>query len=241
MKTTITKFLTVLFVTTLFSSCAVDMFNRVNGNKNVVTEDRSTKESFTEIKVSNGLELHLYQGSKNKIIVDADENLQDIIITEVNNGVLEIYSEKSIWRAKSKKIFVTIKNLESVTATSGADVYAKETIKVDDIRVSSTSGADINISVDAITVETSSTSGSDIEISGVSNKHISSATSGASIDAYDLHSKIVIVKVTSGADINVYASESLDAKATSGGDIDFKGNPKNVNKKSSSGGDISAK
>ena len=241
MKTTITKFLTVLFVTTLFSSCAVDMFNRVNGNKNVVTEDRSTKESFTEIKVSNGLELHLYQGSKNKIIVDADENLQDIIITEVNNGVLEIYSEKSIWRAKSKKIFVTIKNLESVTATSGADVYAKETIKVDDIRVSSTSGADINISVDANTVETSSTSGSDIEISGVSNKHISSATSGASIDAYDLHSKIVIVKVTSGADINVYASESLDAKATSGGDIDFKGNPKNVNKKSSSGGDISAK
>jgi hypothetical protein len=241
MKTTITKFLTVLFVTTLFSSCAVDMFNRVNGNKNVVTEDRSTKESFTEIKVSNGLELHLYQGSKNKIIVDADENLQDIIITEVNNGVLEIYSEKSIWRAKSKKIFVTIKNLESVTATSGADVYAKETLKVDDIRVSSTSGADINISVDANTVETSSTSGSDIEISGVSNKHISSATSGASIDAYDLHSKNVIVKVTSGADINVYASESLDAKATSGGDIDFKGNPKNVNKKSSSGGDISAK
>jgi hypothetical protein len=241
MKTPITKFLTVLFVATLFSSCAVDMFNRVNGNKNVVTEDRSTKENFTEIRVSTGLELHIYQGPKNKITVEADENLQDIIVTEVNNGVLKIYSEKSIWRAKSKKIFVTIKDLEAVTATSGSEVYAKETLKVDDIRISSTSGADINISVDANTVETSSTSGSDIEISGKSNKHISSATSGASIDAYDLHSKNVIVKVTSGADINVYASESLDAKATSGGDIDFKGNPKNVNKKSSSGGDISAK
>ncbi len=241
MKTPITKFLTVLFVATLFSSCAVDMFNRVNGNKNVVTEDRSTKENFTEIKVSTGLELHIHQGPKNKITVEADENLQDIIITEVNNGVLKIYSEKSIWRAKSKKIFVTIKDLEAVTATSGADVYTKETLKVDDIRISSTSGADINISVDANTVETSSTSGSDIEISGISNKHISSATSGASIDAYDLHSKNVIVNVTSGADINVYASESLDANATSGGDIDFKGNPKNVNKKSSSGGDISAK
>jgi hypothetical protein len=241
MKTPITKFLTILFVATLFSSCALDMFNRVNGNKNVVTEDRSTKESFSEIKVSNGLELHIYQGSKNKIIVDADENLQEIIITEVNNGVLKIYSEKNIWRAKSKKIFVTIKDLEAVKATSGADVYSEETLKVNDISISSTSGADINISVDANTVETNSTSGSDIEISGVSNKHISSATSGASIDAYNLLSKNVIAKVTSGADINVYASESLDAKATSGGDIDFKGNPKNVNKKSSSGGDISAK
>ena len=52
-------------------------------------------------------------------------------------------------------------------------------------------------------------------------------------------SKNVIVNATSGAGINIYASEKLDAKANSGGDIDFKGNPKSVNKNSSSGGDIS--
>ena len=53
--------------------------------------------------------------------------------------------------------------------------------------------------------------------------------------------KILFEISTSGADINVYASESLNAKATSGGDVDFRGNPKNVDKKESSGGDISAK
>tara|TARA_B100000795_G_C22804133_1_gene443776 strand:- start:4933 stop:5658 length:726 start_codon:yes stop_codon:yes gene_type:complete len=235
------KILTLLFVTTLFSSCAVDLFNRVSGNRNVVTEDRSTKEYFTKIKVSTGLDLYVSQGSKNQITVEADENLQDIIVTEVNDGILKIYSEKNIWRAKARKIYVTIKNLEAITATSGSDVYTNETLKVNNLNISATSGADIHISVDANTIETAATSGSDIEISGVSNNHISKATSGASIDAYQLRSKNVTVRVTSGADINVYASESIDAKATSGGDIDFKGSPKKVNKKTSSGGSVSAK
>ncbi|WP_298780958.1 head GIN domain-containing protein [uncultured Polaribacter sp.] len=241
MKTSITKIITILFVATLFSSCGVDMFNRVNGNRNVVTEDRSVKEKFTEIKVSTGLDLYISQGSRNEIIVEADENLQDIIMTEVKNGVLKIYSEKNIWKAKARKIYVTISNLEAITATSGSDVYTKETLKVNDIKVSATSGADIRISVNANTVETSTTSGSDIEISGIANNHISKATSGSSIDGYELKSKNASAKVTSGADINIYASETIEAKATSGGDIDFKGNPKLVNKKSSSGGSISAK
>jgi len=234
------KIITLLFVATLFNSCAVDLFNRVNGNRNVVTEDRSTKEDFTKIKVSTGLDLYISQGAKNQITVEADENLQDIIITEVNDGILKIYSEKNIWKAKARKVYVTIKNLEAITATSGSEVYTNEILKVDNLNISATSGADIHISVDANTVETTATSGSDIEVSGVSNNHISKATSGASIDAYQLRSKNVTVRVTSGADINVYASESIDAKATSGGDIDFKGSPKKVNKKTSSGGSVSA-
>lgn len=217
------------------------MFNRVNGNRNVITENRNLKEDFTKIKVSTGLDLYLSQGSSNQVTVKADENLQDIIITEVKGGVLKIYSDKSIWRAKARKVYVTVQDLEGITATSGSDVYTKETLKVNDITISATSGADIRMEIDANSVESSATSGADIEISGIAINHTSRATSGASIEAYQLHSKNVTVKVSSGADINIYASESINAKASSGGDIDYKGSPKLVNKKSSSGGDISAK
>ncbi len=241
MKASTKTFFSILFLATVLSSCNVNMFNRVNGNRNVVTEERNLKEDFTKIKVSTGLDLYISQGTSNEITVEADENLHDIIITEVKNGVLKIYSEENIWKAKARKIYVTVETLEGITATSGSDVYTKETIKVNDIKVSATSGADIRISLDANSVSSSATSGSDIEISGVASNHSSSATSGASIDAYDLHSKNVNVKVSSGADINIYASESITAKASSGGDIDFKGNPKKVSKKSSSGGDISKK
>lgn len=241
MKSTTKKLLALLFVSVLMSSCNVNMFNRVNGNRNVVTADRSTSQKFTKIKVSTGLDLYLSQGSKNKVTLEADENLHDIIITEVNDGVLKIYSEKNIWQAKARKVYVTVKNLEGLTATSGSDVYTEDVLKVETIKVSATSGADIRIALDADTVETSATSGSDIRISGTANNHTSRANSGASIEAYKLISKNATVNVSSGADINIYASESINAKASSGGDIDFKGNPREINKKSSSGGSVSAK
>lgn len=241
MKTSIKKLFSLLFLATLLSSCNVNMFNSISGNRNVITENRSTKGNFTKIVVSTGLDLYITQGSSNTIAVEADENLQEIIITEIKDGVLKVYSEKNIWKAESRKVHVTIKTLESLTATSGADVYTNGNLKTNNVRFIATSGADIRVSLDANTVETISTSGSDIEVSGIANHHISSATSGSSIDAYDLHSKNVTASVTSGANINVYATESITANATSGGDIDYKGNPKQVNKKSSSGGDITAK
>jgi hypothetical protein len=239
MKNSISKIIAILFIATIFTSCSVDMFNRVNGNRNVVTEVRKTSNKFKGIKVSTGIDLYVTQGSKNKVTVEADENLQDIIITEVEDGILKVYSEKSIWKAKAREVHVTIKDLTLLKATSSSDVYGKGIIKTDEISITATSGADIRITVDATSVETSSTSGSDIRIAGTTINHASSATSGASIEAYELESENVLVKVTSGADINIYASEKLDANANSGGDIDFKGNPKSVTKKSSSGGDIS--
>ncbi|MGB0880087.1 MAG: head GIN domain-containing protein [Polaribacter sp.] len=241
MKNTNLKLSIVLFVSVLFTSCAIDMFDRVNGNKNVITQDRKINEDFTSIKISRGLDLYITQSDAVSLNVEADENLHEIIFTEVKNGVLNIYSDKNIWRAKAKKVHVSVKDLEELKATSGSHVYTENTLNVSNLKVATTSGANLKISVNSENIETRATSGSNLRITGRTTKHSSSATSGSSIKAYELESKNTSAKATSGANIDVHASESIEAKASSGGDIDFKGSPKQVNEKSSSGGSISAK
>jgi hypothetical protein len=240
MKTILSKLTIVIVTTVLFSSCAVDMLNRVSGNKNVVTQDRKINDDFTSIKVSTGLDLYISQSNNVSLRVEADENLHDIIITEISNGVLKVYSEKNIWKAKARSVYVSVKDLEELKATSGSDVYTENTLRVGNLRVMTTSGADARMTVNAENITTSSTSGSDIKLMGTAVNHTAKATSGSSIKSYGLKSQNVIAKVTSGANIDVYATESIDAVATSGGDIDYKGNPRQVNKKSTSGGSISA-
>tara|TARA_R110000787_G_scaffold55942_3_gene128816 strand:+ start:179 stop:904 length:726 start_codon:yes stop_codon:yes gene_type:complete len=241
MKTTIIKLTVVFFLTTLVSSCGIDMLNRVEGDRNVVSEKRKLNEDFTRVKVSSGIDLYIKQGSKASLTVEADENLHDIIITEIVGGKLKIYTERNIWRAKAKKVYLTVTSLEELTATSGSDVVSESILKADDLDVSTSSGANLRIEVDANNLITSSSSGSDLRISGTANSHETSASSGSSIKAYGLESKDVTARVSSGADIGVFASESMDAKASSGGDIRYKGNPKKVNKKTSSGGGVSTR
>ncbi len=259
MKKTIIKLTTVLFLTTL-SSCGIDMLNRIEGNNNVISIDRDINEDFTKVRVSTGIELIIDQGNEVSLTVEADENLHDIIITKVEDGKLKIYSEKNIWKSAAKKVYLTVNTIEELEASSGSNIISNSKIKGTDLEVGSSSGAQIalevsvvnltsstssgasaNIDVNANIVISNSSSGANMKIKGETSIHETSASSGSSVNAYNLLSKNVIAKVSSGASIRVQASESIDGKASSGGSISFEGNPEKITRKTSSGGSISSR
>jgi len=128
--------------------------------------------------------------------------------------------------------------LNSISTTSGASVRFENTLKTDKLSLRATSGADIYAYVNVTDLNSATTSGADIRISGNAKNFEASATSGSDIKATDLKADYVTAKVTSGADIKVYAVKEINAKATSGGDIRYEGDPKVVNRTKNSGGHI---
>ncbi len=240
MKSIITKAFAFLFIATVSTSCMLDGINSVSGNRNVISETRKINDDFTKIEIGQGIQLYITQDNDLSLVVKADENLHKLIKTEVINGVLKISSKRNIRRAKSKKIYLTAPNINGIKATSGSDVVTENTINADIFDAHVSSGADARIDVNADSVNSSSSSGADLRLKGTTNYFSAKATSGSSIRAYGLKSKNATVKVNSGANIDVHAVESLTAKASSGGDIDYRGNPKKIDKNKSSGGSISS-
>ena len=77
---------------------------------------------------------------------------------------------------------------------------------------------------------------------GVAARHlIAEATSGSDIKAADLIAESSHVKATSGADITVNTSKELIAKASSGGDVEYYGNPEKVEKSDNPSGSVKQK
>ena len=258
MQTSIFKLTTVIFFITVLTSCSIDMFNRIEGNNNVVTQKREVID-FTKVKVSNGIELIIQQEDTISLVVEADENLHENIITEVIDGTLKIWTKKSIWRATSKKVHLKVTNLEELTASSGSSIISKNTIKAEDFEVNSNSGANLNMKLEtnrvvsnassgsklgleilATHVESSSSSGSSINIIGETTAHKASASSGSSLNAFGLKAKNVNAEVSSGASVRVHVTESFNARASSGGRIRYQGNPTQVSKDTSSGGGVTS-
>jgi hypothetical protein len=87
-------------------------------------------------------------------------------------------------------------------------------------------------------VTIASSSGADIELSGTAETVDADASSGAGIDAEDLVAETVTAAASSGASLSVHATASLRAEASSGGDIDVSGNPASRDVDESSGGDV---
>lgn len=234
-----------IIVSTLLSlslfSCNFD-FNinsGVKGNGNVITEERTVSESFNTIKASEGLAVILTQSNTESITVEADENLMDLIVTEIEDGVLKIHTRENIGKSKSKKIMVNVKALSRITSTSGSSVSSTNTISSNQISLKSTSGSRLKIDINATEVNCKSTSGSSMSLSGKTDRVIAEATSGSRIKAEDLIAESGEIKATSGASASVNTSEKLIAKANSGASIKYYGDPEFVEKNDAVSGSIS--
>lgn len=238
MKSSIKIFFLAIGVSS-FSSCNLDLhFGQVNGNGNVTTEDRAVTSDFTEVKGSSGLDIYINEGSENKIVVEADENLQENIETEIQNGRLTISCVKSIGRSKSKKVYVTYVSLNHISSSSGADIIVNSVLKNEHITLDASSGSEIEVEVFAkeITIETSS--GADVKVSGKATTLLASSSSGSEIKARELMVVNCNADASSGADITVNTKEKLQTEATSGGTIKYYGNPSAITNDESRSGNV---
>ena len=181
MKLIIIKFTAFLFLITL-STCSIDILNRIEGNKNVISIKRDINEDFTKVKVSTGIELIIDQGSEISLTVEADENLHDIIITEVEDGKLKIYTEKNIWKSASKKVYLTVNTLEELKAYSGSNVITTNVLKAADLYINYSSGARVTLELTAVNLTSSTSSGASANINVKANSVVSSSSSGSNMN-----------------------------------------------------------
>ena len=242
----ITKVIITVITALLFTSCVFSDKNdghgifseTVRGIGNVIKQDRNISQGFTYISASNDLEVVLEQSNQTNVTVEADENLQEHIKTEVKNDELKIYTDVNINNAKAKKIVVRMPDIKGISTSSSASVTNKTLIKSENLNLSSSSGSTLNITVDTENVTCETSSGSTTTVRGNTGRLTADSSSGSSLNAKGLTAKSVVAEASSGSSSSVNPQESLEAQASSGGSIQYITVPKQIDKETSSGGSI---
>ena len=207
----------LLFTT---SSCNIGGITGIKGSNNVVSEERDISSNFETIKVQQGINLYLTQGNSTDLKVEADDNIIDILITEVKNDELKIYFDKNVYKAKARNVYLTTSDISKIRTSSGAHVKSENTIQTNTLNLDSSSGSSINIYVNADEITSESSSGSSIQIFGKTNIFSANSSSGSSIKV-TVNANEISSSSSSGANINVYGKAKLfSASASSGSSID---------------------
>jgi hypothetical protein len=107
-----------------------------------------------------------------------------------------------------------------------------------ELEVSASSAANVEINVDAGSIRASASSAGEVELDGKAESFEGDASSAGEIDAYDLVAKRVEVDASSAGSIKITATDELDARASSGGSIRYRGNPNKSITNSTSGGSV---
>jgi N-acetyl-beta-hexosaminidase len=232
------RFLTFAIAILSISACTHAQYRKtVHGNGNVVTKERKA-EDFAGIKVSSGIDVYLKQGNNMSITVEADENLHEYILTEVRNGVLNVYTDANIRESKMKRVYVTMKDINSVSTTSAGDVVGETPVKSDRLELSASSAGNIKLEVTSKEIKINISSSGDMTLSGETDILEADLSSAGDLNAYELTVREADISASSAGDADINVTEKLTARASSAGDINYRGNPKYIDSHSSSAGGI---
>jgi len=235
MKSNLLK-LSVFIFCLLFTQSSFAQWG-TKGNGNVTKSDRKVS-GIKYVIIEDGIDLYLYMNGKEKLSIEADENLHDLIKTEVEGNKLRIYLSKSVNRAKSLKVHLSVTNIKGIKASGGSDVESKDIIKFDKLDILCSGGSDIEMEVSGNELNSKNSGGSDIDLSGKVKIFRTQASGGSDTDATKLEAVECYVTASGGSDIDVYATGKLFVKASGGSDVSYKGNPQPINAEMSGGSDL---
>ncbi|HTG67534.1 MAG TPA: head GIN domain-containing protein [Flavobacterium sp.] len=230
----------IIFAAVALVSCNKQHHHTIKGNGNIITQKRDIDENFKSVEANSGIEVIIEQADRTKVLVEADDNLQNSIITKVNNGVLIISRKSGSYSSQNgQKVFITAPVIEELTANSASSIKTKNTLKGENINLNTSSAAKIEAQLSIDNIKANSSSASKIEIKGMALNLDAQATSASKIEAEDLLANTITAESSSGSKISIHPIVSLKADASSGGKIEYNNTPKQIEKSTSSGGDIS--
>jgi hypothetical protein len=235
------KYLLIMFLALSITFCTDGQIRRtVYGNNHVVKKEREAGR-FTGLRVSSGIDVYLKQTGNESIQVEADENLHEYIITEIRDGVLHVYTEANIRQAEMKRVYVTMKDINSLKTTSAGDIIGETPVKTDRLELSASSAGDIKLEISAKEIEANISSSGDVTLTGEADILNADLSSAGDLNAYGLELREADVSASSAGDADINVSERLRARSSSAGDVNYRGNPKYVDAHSSSAGGVNRK
>lgn len=171
MKTTyfITAILSLTFVMT---SC---IKKSIKPSNNVTTETRALT-GYTKLDVSDAMNVYLTMSSQEEVVVEANENLHQYILTDVVNGTLKIRLKNNV-RIKSGatiNIYVNATMMESLTIDGASRVELMNEIVSNDFKLDVSGASSFQGGLTAVDC--------DFKISGASRVELWGSTSTANAE-----------------------------------------------------------
>ena len=195
---------------------------------------------FHKIDASGNIELILKQDSTPKILVEAPGGFISRVKTELSDGELRIYTDKTFF-SRQVKVTVYSKSFSELYVSGASKVYTADStfFRFADFKLElhGASEAHLKVFVNGL-FDVNVSGASDADLSGTSGKLYLESSGASGVDANQLKARNGDIHVSGASHADVNVSDTLEAEASGASHIGFTGNPKSINKSSSGASEI---
>lgn len=221
----------IAIVAISFTACDFDFDDfeggsGIVGDGNVVKKDREIG-SFSKISAATGLDVYVTMGSSESLSIEADENIHEKIMTEIEGNTLKVYIKGGLRKASKKSIFITADDLEGISASSGANVEVQNPVSATNMVLDASSGSDIEVTeLNATTCSVDVSSGADVDVNAGSAEELTlDISSGSDFNGKNFLVKKCNAELSSSGDATINVSDELTYDGSSGSTLRYIGKP----------------
>jgi hypothetical protein len=172
-----------------------------------------------EVIVDGKMTIKFHKSDKVDVVIDAEKVKLEDIYTKYEDNKLLIRVEPLDIEDGKVHINAYLPAFHKLSMHRGAEVVISQQMFVDDITLTSTTGADIKAKVDNNKVVLKATSGGFIQLEGKTNKLEALVHSGAMVRTDSLHLKFAEIKCRTGGFIATNPTMEAKIRSTFGGTV----------------------
>ncbi|MEC7752653.1 MULTISPECIES: head GIN domain-containing protein [Roseivirga] len=200
---------------------------------------------FNGIAMNISGKVYVTQGNKNEVIVEADGETLEEVITEVRGNRLSISSRsRRSWFSWGDRgtgrvnVYITVRDLREVVVSGAGDVIGQRLIKTDDLRLSISGSGDIELEVDAKTIQSKISGSGNIDLKGSAQEASLGISGSGKYYAESLKADDYNITITGSGRASVAVFGELEVRISGSGSVYYSGQPTGVNTSVSGSGRV---
>jgi hypothetical protein len=197
----------------------------VRGRGDLITETRNAKD-FHALEVNVHGDVDVFVDTDFFVEVTCEDNIIDYLDTEVEDGVLKIHFDRSVYDVDDLHIVVHAPAWDAFEINGSADVHVKDLIEGDQLDVRISGSGDLECHEAVFDQAKISVSGSgDVELNGSSLDLDVSISGSGNLQALNFPVKKAKVALSGSGEAKVDVSDQLDVTVSGSGDVYYQGSP----------------
>ncbi|MDG5800006.1 DUF2807 domain-containing protein [Marinilabiliaceae bacterium ANBcel2] len=231
-----------LFLIGVLLSSTMTMFAQLfdgqdDGPEPGVTVEVREVKPFNTLRVSRGINVTLVERDNNEAEIHIKNTDPEDVIIEQEDNHIHVRMKSRFNRDIAVNVYLSYQQIKEISVGSGASVYSEDLILANHLTLVAGADASINLSLEVNTLE-ASTSASRIKVDGTAKNIDINATTGGTFAGFVLESKNAKVRANTGANVEIWVTDKLEASAGSGASVKYRGNPGQTDGRTSLGGNI---
>ena len=210
----------------VFRSTSVGPAIRGSGNR---TQETRQLGAFDRLEVHGPFAVELLPGETGAARLEGDDNLLPLVKMDADGGLLTVRLQGedgdglSVTAEQPIALRLPVRNLSRIQAHSMADVRAAATLRGSSLELECHGSAKVDLPVEAQELVEEVKGNAAVNLSGRVARHVVQASGSSEVHALDLAADVCEVRASGSADVEVAASQKLQARASGKARIAYRG------------------